>query len=997
MRAIATTIIAAKTIASLSVALLLLPAVAHAQAAAPPLAATIGPRGELSELRAGNTVYISNAAVAIVKPGWSGDVVNQRTLDPSTVGVMHMGRDTGYSGVLTGAGVRVRMTELVHVTPGAVSIQWTLIPLQDVACECVLVQALLPADVHAGRTRWVVGDFDGLRGVLPAALDADRYILMGGRPAAWLGFERPGGPALRVASHDMVFQLQDDRKWGTPGFGLLAMAGNGMLKAMRPFQFELLFQADKQQQMETDARALAGNDLRSLKQRDDSPLKVRASADRQTVETYGAIEIDADVAAHYDNPFDPEQIAVDAEIRTPAGRTIAVPGFFYVPMWPESLLGYERVQVAGRSSFHVRYTPTAPGRYSLVVKATDRTGTVRSAPIRFTATATRSPGFVRVSRVSPNYFMFDGGKPFFAIGENICWAGGRTPLADYEQWLEGLGRAGGNWARLWMAFNEKGLEWMPSPTPKPGIGAYMGLGRYAQDNAWRLDRIVRQAHEYGVRVMLCLGTYGEFTEGGYFGEGSWASNPYNAANGGPCAHAADFWTNALARKLYKRRLRYLVARWGFSTDIFGWEFWNEVPPSPAETAWVAEMAAYLKSIDPNRHLVSTTYGSPALWRCPDVDFTMDHRYGEAGKTADFTGSIADDAHVARLYRKPYLLAEFGIDWQTGDTKWDPKGVGTSMHNGAWAAMMSGAAGTSMLWYWDGYVDPLNMYGVLTPVRQFAETVDWAKSQLAPVGGIRLEGAPGEPEAFTDVFVPATVEWGATPSSRYVLKRDGTVEGGPIAMTIGSPQRGRPGELPTALTWVLDMPAEGRVTLNLGNVSSHAHLVVSLDGRPVIDRELPAGEPGKGPWKRSVYLSQYRLWQSDYDEEIPVDVPPGPHELTVANTGGDWLQIRSIAVPAYRSSRYPNVDALGLRGGRLLLLWLHNRESTWRADFDGKRPSEVRGLRVAAPAAEGAWKVDWWDTWTGSVLRRDTIRAEGGQLQLRPPAFARDLAARCELH
>ena len=47
-----------------------------------------------------------------------------------------------------------------------------------------------------------------------------------------------------------------------------------------------------------------------------------------------------------------------------------------------------------------------------------------------------------------------------------------------------------------------------------------------------------------------------------------------------------------------------------------------------------------------------------------------------------------------------------------------------MHNGAWASLMSGAAGTAMLWYWDGYVHPSNLYHVLTPVRKFADTVDW---------------------------------------------------------------------------------------------------------------------------------------------------------------------------------------------------------------------------------------------------------------------------------
>ncbi len=79
---------------------------------------------------------------------------------------------------------------------------------------------------------------------------------------------------------------------------------------------------------------------------------------------------------------------------------------------------------------------------------------------------------MRVSRQSPRYFAYDDGRPFFAIGENVCWSGNHTPVADYAAWLKELGAAGGNWARLWLAYNEKGLEWL-APTPKPGTGTFL--------------------------------------------------------------------------------------------------------------------------------------------------------------------------------------------------------------------------------------------------------------------------------------------------------------------------------------------------------------------------------------------------------------------------------------------------------------------------------------------------------------------------------------------
>ena len=128
--------------------------------------------------------------------------------------------------------------------------------------------------------------------------------------------------------------------------------------------------------------------------------------------------------------------------------------------------------------------------------------------------------------------------------------------------------------------------------------------------------------------------------------------------------------------------------------------------------------------------------------------------------------------------------------------------------------------------------------------------------------------------------------------------------------------------------------------------------------------------------------------------IAVEVPAGQHDVTFANTDGDWLQIRNVLLPAYRSSRFPDVNLLGLQSEALALLWVHNRESTWRTEFDGKQPHEMKGLGVTVPVAgEGTWRVEWWDTFTGEVIRRDTVTAKGGRVELTAPDFTRDWAVK----
>jgi len=190
-----------------------------------------------------------------------------------------------------------------------------------------------------------------------------------------------------------------------------------------------------------------------------------------------------------------------------------------------------------------------------------------------------------------------------------------------------------------------------------------------------------------------------------------------------------------------------------------------------------------------------------------------------------------------------------------------------------------------------------------------------------------------------------------------------------------------------------MPAEGECVITLQTVSGKAHLQIAVDDALQVDEPLDAGPEGEGPWKRSRYLEQWKVWQSDYERDYHVRVPADKHRLTIANADGDWFSLRSIRIPAYRSSRYPDVAALGLHAGRTAVLWLHHRQCNWRTVLDGREPETLADLRVSLPGLPaGRYRVEWWDTYTGEVLRTDSATAARGALPLQPPPFARDVAA-----
>src|SRR5262249_30101526 len=160
------------------------------------------------------------------------------------------------------------------------------------------------------------------------------------------------------------------------------------------------------------------------------------------------------------------------------------------------------------------------GTWRCRVTAKDATGTATLPALRFRVTPSDDSGFVRRSEYNPTTFAFDNGRPYFPVGENMCWAG-EGGTYDYDRWLADLHRAGGDWIRIWMTENKCGIEWTGGKGATTDYVGYHGLGVYSLDNAWKLDLILDTAARDDVRVMVCMGTYGEFTTGGYFNEGAW--------------------------------------------------------------------------------------------------------------------------------------------------------------------------------------------------------------------------------------------------------------------------------------------------------------------------------------------------------------------------------------------------------------------------------------------------------------------------------------------
>ena len=412
----------------------------------------------------------------------------------------------------------------------------------------------------------------------------------------------------------------------------------------------------------------------------------------QTVEKYGYVFFDINSVSPYTNQYNPEDIRIDIVFEDPDSNQIILPCFYVSGN-------------AAASHWQGRFTPRKTGQYSYQAKVFVN-GTIDGSSDVFYLTVEDSnkDGFIHLNPQSDYSFRHDSGKPFRGIGENVAWdpRSYDNQAYKYEYMFPLLGTNGCNFARIWMCPWNMPLEWT-SP----------GLGQYSETAAARLDTVLSIAEQNGLYLMLALDFHGVFRSvPDYWGGNNyWLTNPYNIANGGPCPNAAAFFSNATAKNIYKKRLRYIVARWGYNPHLGVIEFFNEIDnayndgdanvPASDIASWHAEMAAYFKSIDPFEHLVSTSAGYkyiPGLWNVSSLDFSQTHPYGS---TNDIYSRIVS---FKTTYNKPYVAGEFGYGWQGPGVDGTQSNYERELHMGLWRGMFSPTPILPLTWWWDQFAD-----------------------------------------------------------------------------------------------------------------------------------------------------------------------------------------------------------------------------------------------------------------------------------------------------
>lgn len=690
------------------------------------------------------------------------------------------------------------------------------------------------------------------------------------------------------------------------------------------------------------------------------PLFEAVTTPRASVSRLDKFELTFTLAGTgYANPFDPSQIDVAAVFVSPSHHAFSVNGFFFQDF---SRSGPpEKLSATGSPVWKVRFTPTETGTWTYTIKAVDaKTGTATLGRRTFTCIPSHRHGDVQQSRLDPHYFQFEDGTPYVPLGQNLAWGnwGTENGTYSYDAWLPKMADAGANFARYWMWSDYQGIEWKDT-----------GLGDYTKrmDAAWRLDYDLEATRRLDIQVMLTLLNHGAVSTQV---NPQWKDSPYFSGNGGPCATPREFFTNATARGFFKRRLRYIVARWGYAANLI-WELANEIDNTDDYikdagvradvAAWHREMAAYLRSLDP-RHLITTSFSrfqdDSTIWDQPDIGLTQFHFYS--------TSPTVEDAQAAiiRRYRQRLAKPVFGgeMGFPAGGAyslARDPQGL--QWHNAQWASLFSGAAGSSALWWWADYIDPQNLYTNYRGLSKFFATLDLPAGKFTPTRP-HVTGA-----GRADLVLTGYPDWGfRAESGTFTVSDDGSLTPGEDQLAAFLYSRTDNAERYNPPTFQIDYPIAGTFSLRLGTPNAQPHLLITVDGKTVYS-DTPAA-----------------------DTSVTVPISAGRHTISVDNTGTGWLDVTNYVFSAIA----PSLKVYALQGPTTIAAWVMNRNDNYaHVQAQGLPPAASGVVHFEGLAHNGTWDVEWWDTRTGRITARSTAVAVDRNLALTIPPTSQDRAVK----
>jgi hypothetical protein len=473
------------------------------------------------------------------------------------------------------------------------------------------------------------------------------------------------------------------------------------------------------------------------------------------------------------NPFNPEQIDLYAEFWWysdgsnpffPAGwfGPQKINGFYYEEYVRPSSDTDPYPFIPSQHDFRIRFAPRILGLWRCKITAVvEGFGTFTASEFTFNCVDSDSKDFMAVGE-NGRYFK-TGNEPFFPVGHNLVWPQGSSTeewersfndiippsyFVSYQQQMSEIVANGGNYMRF-------------INNPWSTDCEFEELNDYSDRmrHSWEMDEILEHADSLDLRIHFNLQIHYNFGVPDVYGINHWDWPKYgDQYNDGDCAvendsgycyrrqlgllDPIDFFTDPEAKKFYKYKLRYLIARYGYSNEIALFELFSEIngagvinnmqlttcyndagqpvdcclneggdftgePYDSIATvpgifyAWQHEMAQYIKdSLHHQDHPIAVSYGGEPDMARGDLSFTS--QYIDIVTYNHY--QVLMDKHVNAIAQfgeyfynpavnKPFMFSEYG----GGDQYECDQGV--DFIKTLVLSPFSGIAGCAMNWDW----------------------------------------------------------------------------------------------------------------------------------------------------------------------------------------------------------------------------------------------------------------------------------------------------------
>ncbi|MCX7046003.1 MAG: hypothetical protein NTX50_11035 [Candidatus Sumerlaeota bacterium] len=507
-------------------------------------------------------------------------------------------------------------------------------------------------------------------------------------------------------------------------------------------------------------------------------------------------EITFDLTRAYDNPFDPDDVAVDVDFlgypdggggakgtaagvgagvgagvsvgsvglvgpvgpvglganTSPGNLTTAIssatlPAFWFQDFTRRRLEdGGEACDPRGKACWKARFTPRMSGPYSFRIRARDHTGARYESPLySFNIADAPFRGFVRIDLKDPRYLSFDGDNSlFYPIGMVIRspWdsrCGYHYEFEPPENWETYIYDA------MFKRMSESGMNiarvwmaawWLALEWSRGYRQDFEGLGRYSQFNSWRMDHIIRQGERYGVYFDITLNNHGQFVVVRRLDQ-EWPDNPAYLANGGHLQTSSQYWTDPKTRQDAYKRMRYIIGRWGYSTSIAWFLVCNEINlvhnyNSNDIRSWHEFITTTVKTLDPYKHLCAAHVCYGTFDPNVGGQPWMDIKQSN-GYAHDMIASVNYLWKQLGAYNLPAYINEYGVGWNSPDY------MLYNLHGGLWASSMAPFCGPAMHWYCL-YIHFANKYDQYSALAAFHRDEDYRGLNLAPSQNVTITSA-----------------------------------------------------------------------------------------------------------------------------------------------------------------------------------------------------------------------------------------------------------------